>query len=76
VHGRITKESFTEQIKANLDLLKADAFFLCGPEQMILDVKEALELFGVAKAKIHFELFTTPVLMKSAEQIGRASCRE
>lgn len=73
VHGRITKESFTEQIKANLDLLKADAFFLCGPEQMILDVKEALELFGVAKAKIHFELFTTPVLMKSEEQVVTAA---
>lgn len=58
--GRITKESFTEQIKANLELLKADGFYICGPEDMIFDVKDALKLFGVADEKIHFELFTTP----------------
>lgn len=58
--GRITKESFTAQIKANLDLLKADGFFICGPEDMIFDIKDALQLFGVADEKIHFELFTTP----------------
>lgn len=58
--GRITKESFTEMIKANLSLLKADGFYICGPEEMIFSVKEVLELFGVAKEKIHFELFTTP----------------
>ncbi len=58
--GRITKEAFTEQIKANLEILKADGFFICGPEELIFGVKEVLELFGVAKEKIHFELFTTP----------------
>ena len=58
--GRITKESFTEIIKANLSILKADGFYICGPEDMIFGIKEALELFGVAKEKVHFELFTTP----------------
>ncbi len=58
--GRITKESFVEQVKANLDLLKADGFYLCGPEDMIFGIKEALEMFGVDDSKIHFELFTTP----------------
>jgi ring-1,2-phenylacetyl-CoA epoxidase subunit PaaE len=67
--GRINKDSFSTQIKANLDLLKADAFFLCGPEQMILDISNTLEFFGVTKSKIHFELFTTPVLMASSETI-------
>lgn len=67
VSGRITKDSFTEQIKADLNMLKADAFFICGPEQMILDVSSTLEFFGVSKSKIHFELFTTPVLMKKEE---------
>lgn len=65
--GRIDKESFTQELKANLDLLKADSFFICGPEQMILDVSKTLAFFGVAKEKIHFELFTTPVLMKPEE---------
>ncbi|MEP7080108.1 MAG: 1,2-phenylacetyl-CoA epoxidase subunit PaaE, partial [Ginsengibacter sp.] len=37
-----------------------DEFFICGPEAMIFSVKEYLEQEGVAKEKIHFELFTTP----------------
>ncbi|MDP4683173.1 MAG: 2Fe-2S iron-sulfur cluster-binding protein [Crocinitomicaceae bacterium] len=65
LQGRISKETFSEQIKADLDILKADAFFICGPEQMIMDVSETLKFFGVAESKIHFELFTTPVLMQS-----------
>jgi ring-1,2-phenylacetyl-CoA epoxidase subunit PaaE len=64
-NSRITNESFTAAIKADLDLLKADAFLLCGPEEMIMNVASVLEFFGVNKSKIRFELFTTPVLMKS-----------
>lgn len=63
--GRIDKNAFTEIIKADLSLLKADCFLLCGPEQLIMDTAEVLEFFGVAKNKIHYELFTTPVLMKT-----------
>jgi ring-1,2-phenylacetyl-CoA epoxidase subunit PaaE len=65
--GRINKESFTTEIKSDLNILKADAFFICGPEQMIIEVSETLKFFGVADSKIHFELFTTPVLMKAHE---------
>jgi len=62
--GRIEKESFTDIIKANLNILKSDAFFICGPEEMILEINDTLKMFGVAEDKIKFELFTTPVLMK------------
>jgi len=58
--GRLDKAQVTAAIKADLSLLKADAFYICGPEQMILDVKSALTFFGVSEEKIHFELFTTP----------------
>jgi ring-1,2-phenylacetyl-CoA epoxidase subunit PaaE len=61
--GRIDKAQITSVIKQDLDMLKADAFFICGPEQMIMEAKETLEFFGVNASKIHFELFTTPVLM-------------
>lgn len=63
--GRITKESFTNIIKSDLSILRADAYFICGPEEMIMEVVDTLKFFGVAENKIHFELFTTPVLMKS-----------
>lgn len=43
-------------------------FFLCGPEQMIFGVKEALENTGVDSTRIKFELFTTPVEHESEKQ--------
>ena len=69
IAGRIDKETITNCIKADLSLLKADAFFVCGPEEMILAVVSTLEFFGVSKNKIHYELFTTPVLMKKEETV-------
>jgi ring-1,2-phenylacetyl-CoA epoxidase subunit PaaE len=59
--GRLTKEKISEIIKNDLNLLKADGFYICGPEEMVFAAKEILEVFGVDKSKIHFELFTTPV---------------
>ncbi|MDB2656860.1 2Fe-2S iron-sulfur cluster-binding protein [Crocinitomicaceae bacterium] len=66
-NGRITKQVLIDEFKKDLSLLRADGFFLCGPEEMIVGATEALDMFGVAKDKIHFELFTTPVLMKPEE---------
>lgn len=61
--GRFNKETVSSIIKSDLPMLRAGAFYLCGPEEMIVGAKETLELFGVKPAAIHFELFTTPVLM-------------
>jgi ring-1,2-phenylacetyl-CoA epoxidase subunit PaaE len=71
--GRLDKATITEAIKQNLELLKADAYFLCGPEQMIVDIVEVLNMFGVAKDKIHYELFTTPSIMKSETEEAKTS---
>lgn len=69
MQGRINKETFTEIIKSDLSLLRADAYYICGPEEMIMQTVETLKFFGVTESKIHFELFTTPVLMKSEPTI-------
>jgi len=66
--GRITKEHFTEEVKANLELLKADCFLICGPEGLINDTKEVLKFFGVQDSKIKFELFTTPTAVPTAKK--------
>lgn len=63
--GRLNKEFIQNVLKADLKLLKAEGFFLCGPEEMIVQAIAALKLFGVAEDKIHFELFTAPVIMES-----------
>ncbi len=65
--GRLDKEQITNVIKADLTILQADAFFLCGPEEMIMSAQEVLKMFGVSEKKIRFELFTTPVAMESLE---------
>ena len=56
-HGRIDEQNFKELIKADLSLLQADAYFLCGPQQMVEMAETTLDFFGVAKNKIHKELF-------------------
>lgn len=70
--GRLTKEAVSAQIKANLALLKADAFFLCGPEELIVHTRDLLKTFGVSADKIHYELFTTPVAMASNTTVSDA----
>ena len=57
-HGRIDAAK-CEVLFAKAINIKADEFFLCGPEEMIFSVKDYLEQNGVDKKKIHFELFTT-----------------
>jgi ring-1,2-phenylacetyl-CoA epoxidase subunit PaaE len=57
--GRIDQERLTQIFEKLPDLLSADQYFVCGPEDMTANVREALEKQGVSKSKIHFELFGT-----------------
>ncbi len=61
--GRLDKDAISAIIKEDLSILKADGFYLCGPETMIKSAIDTLTLFGVPKSKIHYELYTTPVLL-------------
>lgn len=56
--GRIDAEKCNALCEKVIDAKNTDAFFLCGPENMIFSVKDQLEKLGVDKRKIHFELFT------------------
>lgn len=58
--GRIDEEKTTAFCKSLFDPLSIDAFFLCGPEQMISAVKTTLLHLGVDDHRIRYELFTTP----------------
>ncbi len=60
--GRMDKEKATKLLNGNLELLKADGFYMCGPEELISNVSAALVDLGVEKSKIHFELFTAPAI--------------
>lgn len=66
--GRITKEKCAQLGHSVIDYGSIDEVFVCGPEEMITDVSTQLEAEGVAKEKIHFELFTSPLgKLKSSE---------
>lgn len=57
--GRIDKSKTIDLYNAFLKNISVDEAFICGPEQMILGVKEALTELGVDASKVHFELFTS-----------------
>ena len=61
-NGRIDEQKAKELLKSNMEYLNADAFYLCGPEEMIFSIKNVLESFGVNSSKIKYELFTAPVI--------------
>lgn len=58
--GRMNGEKCLDFFKYFVDRDITDEYFICGPGDMIMDIKETLEKTGIAKEKIHFELFTTP----------------
>ncbi len=60
-NGRITNEKAVNLLKAFVNDPLHKEFFICGPEQMMVNVSEALERSGVEKKHIHVELFSTPV---------------
>lgn len=66
--GRIDDKKMNAFIKTNVEMLKADGFYICGPEPMINSVSDALKYVGVPSEKVHFELFTVPV-KKEGEKV-------
>ncbi len=59
-YGRLDKVKAKKITQSLINPKLIDEFFLCGPYEMIMDVKEVLEEIDIEKSKIHFELFTTP----------------
>ncbi len=55
--GRIDARKCEALCERLIDLHEMDEIYLCGPGEMIFSVREWLERQGVAKKKIHFELF-------------------
>jgi ring-1,2-phenylacetyl-CoA epoxidase subunit PaaE len=69
-YGRINGEKCRAYGKVLFQPDEVDAYFLCGPEEMIFDVKETLEGLDVPASKIHFELFTTPGSKKKVDPMA------
>ena len=66
-YGRINTENLSELFKKDVSILQADAYYLCGPEEMIADISSFLMESGVKSTKIHFELFSAPTNLSKTE---------
>lgn len=60
-NGRINGEKIKDFANKFFDANSVDHYFTCGPEAMMVSVKEQLTNLGVEEDKIHLELFTSPV---------------
>lgn len=58
-NGRINAEKCKELFGGVLKATEFSDAFLCGPEQMTMDVKDFLSAKGMDSENIHFELFVT-----------------
>jgi ring-1,2-phenylacetyl-CoA epoxidase subunit PaaE len=56
-NGRISKEKCEQLFKYWLDVKSVDTAFICGPQEMMLQVSESLQSHGLDKKQIKFELF-------------------
>ncbi|MBK9537890.1 MAG: 2Fe-2S iron-sulfur cluster binding domain-containing protein [Flavobacteriales bacterium] len=72
-NGRITADKAAQLLQrfVNDDLRKE--FFICGPEQMMVSVSEALEKQRIDKKQIHIELFTSPVTTEAKKEVSHAT---
>lgn len=59
-NGFITVEKCQQFARFLFDTKSVDEYFICGPEPMMLAIRQALQELGVDNKKIHIELFTTP----------------
>ncbi|QBE64401.1 1,2-phenylacetyl-CoA epoxidase subunit PaaE [Pseudoduganella lutea] len=60
-NGRITKEKTAAFLQQWIDIADYDTAFICGPEDMMLGVSEALQEAGMPKAAIKVELFAASI---------------
>ena len=63
--GRIDAEKCAEFCKTLIDVNSIDEAFICGPEEMILSVRQKLIELGMPSGNVHIELFTSPGQPKS-----------
>ncbi|MEQ9425937.1 MAG: 1,2-phenylacetyl-CoA epoxidase subunit PaaE [Cyclobacteriaceae bacterium] len=59
-NGRIDKQKLTD-FQALINYKTIDDAFICGPEEMMANLKDALIDLGFNAEKVHLELFTSPV---------------
>lgn len=69
-NGRITTDKAVKLLSRFVVDPMDKEFFICGPEQMMVNVSEALEKQGTPKKNIHIELFSSPVTTEAKKPLA------
>lgn len=72
-YGRIDSEKANFYFDHLIDVEDVDDFFLCGPEDMVQNVRDVLKGRKVEDKKVHFELFTTGLVNQQKAKEARKS---
>ncbi len=64
--GRMDADKVDAVCASLLDVSDVDEVFACGPEAMIMAVRERMAVAGLEGSRIHFELFTSPTAKPAA----------
>lgn len=67
-NGRITAKKCKEFCDTLINISDMDEAFICGPEEMILSVRDQLIELGMPSANVHIELFTSPDQPKASHE--------
>ena len=67
-NGRINADKCKEICNDFIDLIAMDEAFICGPEDMLLSVRQQLTDLGMPSNRIHIELFTSPDQPKATHE--------
>jgi ring-1,2-phenylacetyl-CoA epoxidase subunit PaaE len=77
-NGRITREKCEQLFKNWIDLEDIDEAFICGPEEMLHAVNDALQAHGMDKTNIKIELFAASIPKHKAAAhkpvVGKQEC--
>lgn len=75
-YGRIDADKCRAFAKTLYRPEEVDEMYVCGPEPMILGVKDAAIEAGLSPKQVHFELFGAPGVSLSKPQIVKSSTRQ
>lgn len=64
-YGRMDKSKIQKLLTTFVRLESVSAYMLCGPAEMIFNIKDSLEASEVSSEKVHFELFNTDGVHKT-----------
>lgn len=70
--GRIDTSKFPLIFPRLADIQETDTFFLCGPAQMVADLREYLENAGVDRKKMHVELFHAGTTQQTSPHLNQS----